>query len=241
MRMKLPEMEREKILQAGQVELFSERSKEALQYLKSVRGFDEATIRKFSIGYMPEGVKNCEGKLHELAGRILIPIKDTYGNLIAFSSRKFQEAEKKTFWHESFSKGHFLFGLDLAKKSILKSRKAIIVEGEFDAMKLHQHGIACTVGVCGSAPQLYQISLLRRYCKEIFLVFDSDKAGDEARGRIMREDIVKYFSQSFYDTYLISVRLPKGYDPDDFVKEKGRKAFIKLLKETKENYYKGKS
>ena len=238
MRLKLPEMEREQIFNASQKELFLDRSKDALDYLIQVRGFDEKTIRKFALGFMPEGVKNSEGQIHELAGRIIIPLKDSYGNLVALSSRRWNETDKKTFWHESYAKSHFLFGLDLAKKDITKSRKAILVEGEFDVMKLHQAGINCTVGICGSAPQLFQIALLRRYCKEMFLVFDSDQAGDNATARIMKEKIVQYFSQSFFDTYLIPVKLPRGTDPDDFIKDRGAKEFIRLLRETKNNYYK---
>jgi len=236
MRNKLTEIEKEKILKFGPQELFTERSKEALEYLKNTRGFSEEIIKKFSLGYMPQNVNNCEGQVHELSGRIIIPIIDQYDDLVAFSSRDWRENCKKPFWHESYQKSNYVYALNIAKKSIIRNKKAIIVEGEFDVIKLHQFNIDCAVGVCGSAPQLFQIALLRRYCKEIFLVFDGDVAGAAASDRITKDKMVGFFNQAFYDTNLISVKLPNKKDPDDYIKEYGAKAFINLLQEAKNKY-----
>lgn len=242
MRDKLPEMERQKILPLSQEELFSgeTEAQEALNYLIQVRKFDKVTLEKFSVGYMPSKVRNCEGKIHELAGRIMLPIKNQYGDLVAFSSRDWRENGRRPFWHESYNKGYYLYGLDVAKRSIIKNKKAVLVEGEFDVMKLHQHNISCTVAVNGSAPQLHQIALLRRYCKEIFLAFDSDEAGLTAIKRLKRTPMSNYFGRAFLDVRLIPVFLPKGMDPDDYMNAEGREAFVKILRKSKKDYYSGK-
>ena len=237
MREKIPEAEREKILKLGCIELFSPGGKVALDYLKNVRQFDEEVIRKFSLGYMPKHIKNHLGDRHELAGRIVFPVYNQYDGLVAFSSR--MPNVPRSFWHESYSKGLYLYGLNLAKKSILKNKKAIVVEGEFDVMKLHQFGIDCAVGVVGSAPQLHQIALLRRYCKDIFLVFDSDEAGQNAVNRITKgrtNNMAKYFNPIFLETNLIVVKLPEDMDPDDFLKTRSRGEFISLLKDAKKTF-----
>jgi len=239
MRDKIPEMERRKILPLSQEELFSgeKEAQEALNYLTQVRKFDRATLEKFSIGYMPSKVRNCLGEPHELSGRIMLPIKNHYGDLVAFSSRDWRQNCHHPFWHESYHKGCYLYGLDVAKSSIIRDKKVILVEGEFDVMKLHQHNVSCSVCVNGSAPQLHQIAILRRYCKEMYLAFDSDEAGLTAIRRLQKAPIAKFFSRAFLDVRLIPVFLPKGMDPDDFIKERGSKAFVDVLKKSKKHYY----
>jgi len=239
MRNQIPELERYKILQVSQEELFSgePESQEALNYLIKVRKFDRETLEKFSVGYMPSRIRNCLGETHELAGRIMLPIKNQYGDLVAFSSRDWRQGCHRPFWHESYQKGCYLYGLDVAKSSIIKNKKAILVEGEFDVIKLHQYDISCSVCVNGSAPQLHQIALLRRYCKEMYLTFDSDEAGLTAIRRLQKVPIAKFFNRAFLDVRLIPVFLPKGMDPDDYIKADGRKAFIDVLKKSKKNYY----
>lgn len=236
MRNQFPEAERRTILNLSQQELFRDDGKEALEYLMATRGFDEKTIRKFSLGYVPKDVKAPNGERHELAGRLIFPIKDSYGELVAFSSR--MPNVPKSFWHETFNKKIYLYGLDVAKNDVIKSKKAILVEGEFDVMKLHQFGVGCAVGVMGSAPQFHQIALLRRYCKEIFLCFDSDKAGIAAANKIIENDMSSFLGPVFLDTELIKVQLPEKKDPDEFIKEFGPKELINLLRKSKEIYYK---
>jgi len=234
-RSRLEELEREKILRLSQEDLFLEDGQEALDYLKHVRKFEDDLLKKFSIGYVPKGVLNRFGKPHEFAGRIVIPIFDQYNNLIAYSSRDWRKNAQFPFWPDSYQKGLYVYGLNSAKRSIIENKKVILVEGEFDVMKLHQVNIKCSVGICGSAPQLQQIAILRRYCKEIFLVFDSDIAGNEATKRMEKSSVFKHF-HSIYDTDIISVKLPKGLDPDDFIKKHGRDDFIRILKKSKEEY-----
>jgi len=234
-RKKLEELEREKILKLSQEELFLEGGKEVLDYLKDVRKFDDNILKKFSIGYVPDGVKNRFGNPHEFSGRMVIPIFNQYGDLVAYSSRDWRKDAKYPFWHESYQKSLYVYGLYLAKRYIIENKKAILVEGEFDVMKLHQVGVLCAVGICGSAPQLSQISLLRRYCKEIFLVFDSDTAGEQAANRIKKSEIFKYF-HVIYDTEIIPVKLPGKLDPDDFIKQYGCKDFIGILQKSKKEY-----
>lgn len=237
-RQKFPDDEREKICTISQKELFLEGSKEALDYLKNKRLFNEEIIKKMEFGYVPKQIMNRLGVRHELAGRIVIPIRNQYGKLVALSSRDWREGAFMPFWHESFEKGIYLYGLHIAKHDIISNKKVILVEGQFDVAKLWQSGINFVVGILGSAPQLHQIAVLSRYCKEIFIVFDGDKAGKAATERmrqIFRENNINDF-----DINIIPVLLPENYDPDDFLKTKGRQEFINLLKATRDKYYLGK-
>ena len=198
--------------------------------MRDERGLSDDVIERFQIGYCPSSVE------HELSGRIITPIFDPYGNLVALSTRHLDR--KKDFWHESFDKHFYLYGLHLAKSSIVMSQKAILVEGEFDVAYLHSKGATMTVGCCGSAFSVFQASLLGRYCSEIYLVFDSDvskKPGVLGSGQRAMKRAMEMQAEILRDMKFIPVLLPYGKDPDDFVKEHGIQSFSELLKESKEN------
>jgi DNA primase len=234
-RRRLPDVERIKVLEMGKSELWTDQGKEALAYLKEVRKFKDADLIEFEIGYMPQSVTNVNGVHHEFAGRIIIPIRDQYGDIIALSSRDYRKDAKKKFWHEEFIKSNYIYALSVAKKSILKNNKAIVVEGEFDVIQMHSFGIKCTVGMLGSNLKTRQLSLLARYCQEVFLVFDGDQAGLDGLNRTMKIE-AEYNLRQSYGIKLIPVYLPQGVDPDDYVKTYGKKTFVELLKKSKETY-----
>lgn len=191
------------------------------------RALTDKVIDKFDVGYCPKDV------FHQLRGRIITPIYGTYGNLAALSTRYMEKDRKNRFWHESFDKGSYLYGLNCARDSIIKKNKVIIVEGEFDVLTLHSFGFDMTVGVCGSSLTLLQIGLLARFCSEFYFMLDGDAAGNESIIRINRmyeRYDLKQYGLSFY-----SVALPKGYDPDDYVKEFGPEGMREKLISSKDN------
>lgn len=215
-------------MQLAKQTLRSEEGKKVLDYLKDKRGLSDDVIDKFDIGYCPDRIN------HEVSGRIIIPIYDSYGNLVVLSTRHPDRQRVDRFWHESFDKRTYLFALDKAKESILKIQKAIVVEGEFDVCSLHSRGVNMVVGSCGSNFSLFQISLLIRYCSEIYLMFDGDEAGERATQKTI--EIYKENELHQYGIDFIPVRLPKGFDPDDFIFKEGVEGMMSILKKSKEEY-----
>jgi len=206
---------------------------EALKYLRENRGLTDDVIKEFEIGYCPGFIDD-----NRLRGKIILPIHDAYGDLIAVSTRV---PYTKQFWHESYPKGVNLYGLHRAKPYIVKYDKAIVVEGEFDVAFLYAHGFKMTVGCLGGAFGVIQASLLARYCSEIFFVFDGDEGGYETTERAMKKakesGLTSYLKTDLIakvDTKFIPVKLPDGYDPDDYLKKHGDKQFIKILQEARE-------
>lgn len=240
---KLTELERVEIVEMAKATLFEEQGREALRYLKDVRKLDNKTIRKFELGYVPSWVRNPFDDPHELAGRITIPIRNQYGDIVAFSSRDWREnAHNRGFWHESFEKSNYLYGLNVAKDAIIRNRKVVLVEGEIDVMSMHRLGFNMTVGILGSALSAYQISLLGRYCQEFFLAFDGDKAGALTMKKAL--EIYQAKRLDAIELKFIPVRFPapaeigcpdkKKVDADLFANVKGKEGFIKLFKDARE-------
>lgn len=225
-------MEREKVLQNAKLTLRSNDGTEALAYLRVKRKFPDAVIDTFELGYVPSWVTNMYGDSHEFAGRIVIPIRNQYGELVALSSRDWRENAYSKFWHEQFSKSDYLFAINIAKSSIIKNKKAIVAEGEFDIAQMHSHNIKCAVGMLGSVLGLKQISILARYCQEIYAVFDGDEAGLKSLDKTMQMSR-GYRLDENYGIRIIPVVIPDKMDPDDFLKKLGRQKFIELLKESK--------
>lgn len=239
----LREVERNQLVKIAAEQLFQndDESREALDYLVVKRKFNEKLLKEFGIGYVPYSVKNDDGERHELAGKIIYPIYNQYNELVAVSSRNWREGAKQKFWHESFDKPFYLYGFNISKKYIQKYRKAILVEGEHDTMSMHNLGIKVTCGILGSAPQLFQISMLMRYCDEIYTLFDADLAGDRARDMILK--LLEEYNLKGYGLKIYNAEFPldkefnlsskKDIDPDFYIKKYGAKQVMKIINEAK--------
>ena len=135
------EMERKKIVEAAKITIRKPEGKKALDYLLNERKFSNEVIDKFDIGYCPPDIN------HEVRGRIITPIYDPYGELVAISTRHLDRNNKHRFLHESFEKGFYLYGLYYAKKNIQRTNKVIVVEGECDVSSLHSFGLLTCLSV----------------------------------------------------------------------------------------------
>lgn len=222
------EVERERILRAAKITLDKPEGKPALDYLLNVRKLSAKAIDEFDFGYCPPDVD------HQMKGRIITPIYDAHDNLVVLSTRHLDESRSDRFWHETFNKSFYVYGLNRAKESIIKSNKVIIVEGELDVVAFHSRGFFMTVGLCGSALTLFQVALLSKYCSSFYLMFDGDSAGKRATKRAMK--MYEQYHLGAYGLKFISVHLDKDYDPDKFIKEQGRQKVKEKLIEAKEEY-----
>jgi DNA primase len=221
-------MLRRKIALAAKASLRKPRGKKALDYLRDVRKFSDKVIDEFDVGYCPLEVD------HELRGRIITPIYDTYGDMVAISTRHLNKDQKGRFWHESFDKGSYLYGLYQAKYAIRRLNKVIIVEGEFDALAFHSYGFNMTVACSGSAFSLFQVSLLSRYCTNFYLMFDGDVAGRKSIERTMA--MYDKYCLSAYGLKFIPVYLPKDIDPDEYLFSEGVVGVKSKLRASKDEF-----
>ena len=225
---KYPEIDRLKIVKGAKKTLVSPAGKTALDYLKNERKFSDEIIDQFDFGYCPINVD------HELRGRIITPIYDQYYQLIAISTRHLNKDHHSRFWHESFDKGSYLYGLYYAKDTIIKTGKAILVEGEFDVASLHSFNFKMSIGVCGNAFTLSQVSLLARYCSLVYIMFDGDESGKKAIRRVL--ELYKKNNLEAYKIKYIPVYLPFNKDPDEYLRTEGRENFKNQLIKAKEEY-----
>ncbi len=231
-------------------QLFAPGGKEAFSYLDE-RGFGKAVVEDFRLGYAPESWDGLTGHLKdkgcdiELAvraglvgrkdnryydrfrGRIIFPITDSEGKVVAFGGRSTDGSEPKYLNSPesvAFKKAETLYGLYKAKGGSRKEGYTIVVEGYFDLIALHREGFTNSVATMGTALTPRHLRRLGRYAKNIYLLFDSDEAGRKAALRGL---------EHFLDTSLCAkvVMLPPGNDPDDFLIKDGRKGMERAIKE----------
>lgn len=237
--------------------LHLEEGRPALQYLFE-RGIDLAFIRLFKIGLAPkqsellrrilyaEGIDdyileqagliavNSAGRKRDFfSDRITFPICDPMGAVIGFSARKFKE---ETFGGKYintsetplFKKSHVLFGLSYSRSRIAKMRKAIIVEGQIDALRLIYAGFNWTVAGQGTAfGEDHVRELLHLGVNHVFLALDADTAGVEATMKIGH-----LFQKKGVEVSVAS--LPEGSDPDALLRMQGPPGFFKVLEKSKD-------
>ena len=163
------------------------------------------------------------------SNRVMIPIHHA-GMLLGFGGRTLDEkADPRKYINSKtsvlYNKKELLYGLDIARKYIVRRGFVLIVEGYFDVLGLANDGVKNSVAVCGSNLTLGQALLLRRYTSRAYTLFDGDNAGRESGVKARR--ILK--RAGIFRGCLI---LPKGYDPDTFIREYGRKNLkgLKLIK-----------
>jgi DNA primase len=229
--------------------------KAARDYIES-RGISEETRKQFKIGYAPDSwdaliselkqrgasasdievsglvtVKDDGRSYDRFRGRVIFPIADSQGRVIAFGGRVIGDGEPKYLNSPEtavYTKGRNLFGLAAAKEHIRQAGFAILVEGYLDCIIPVQFGVRNVVATLGTALTDAQVRLLRRYIErpQVVVNFDPDSAGQAAALR----SIEMFLSESFKVNIL---KMPTDEDPDEFVRRKGADAFTALIKTSK--------
>ncbi|MEK7493841.1 MAG: DNA primase [Patescibacteria group bacterium] len=226
----------------------SEAGVEARAYLAK-RGMEQETMSEFRIGYALDSwdglyqfltLKGYKAEAIEKAGlaivsekagkkryydrfrgRIMFPIADQNGDVIAFTGRYIKEREGEGKYVNSpqtmlYNKSTVLYGLDKAKMEIRKAETAVLVEGQMDMIMAYQDGVKNIVAVSGTAFTPYQLATLKRYAAKLCILFDADPAGDMAT----RKSIALAWDQGF----VVSIaKVPGEKDPADFVVDHPKK------------------
>ena len=175
--------------------------------------------------------KNDQGRVYDkFRGRIIFPIHDQRGRVIAFGGRILGEGEPKYLNSPEtpvFHKGKELYGLHQALTAISKQKQAIVVEGYMDVIALAQAGIENAVAALGTATTAAHVEKLFRQCNEIIFCFDGDRAGRQAAWRAL-ENSLPSMKDGRQASFLF---LPDGEDPDTYVKKLGYETFIKQIQQ----------
>lgn len=227
--------------------------KAARDYLAS-RALSLADADRFTIGYAPRDLTAMHDALKALgfeddrqvaAGvliqredrpdpfprfrdRLMFPIFDVRNHVVGFGGRILGEGEPKylnSAESEIFSKRTILYGLNWAKQAIRKTERLIIVEGYFDVIRLHVAGITEAVAPLGTALTEEQATLIRKYTKNVFLLYDSDQAGLKATFRSGDRLLAAGVAARV-------VTLPDGEDPDTYVAKAGADEFERAVRES---------
>jgi DNA primase len=222
----------------------------AINYLKQ-RGLTGEVAARFRLGYAPDGWQNLEAAVSnyndkglETAGlvvigdggkrydrfrdRIMFPITDIQGRVIAFGGRILDKGEPKYLNSPEtplFVKGRELYGLHQARAAIRDAGKVIVVEGYMDAVALAQQGIEYVVATLGTATTADHVKKLFRQAERIVFCFDGDAAGQRAAWRAL-ENALPVLTDGKEVAFLF---LPEEHDPDTYVREFGRRAFEQKL------------
>lgn len=230
--------------------LKSDVGSEAREYLKG-RGLEEEIIDKFKIGFAPDswdGISNYLSKNNikiedgekagllsrkdartydRFRGRVMFPITDTRGRVVAFGGRGLGDSEPKylnSSETDIFKKGDTLYGFFQARGAVGKKGFVLVVEGYMDHLALFKNGFENVVATMGTALTSDHIRRLNSLGGDIYTLFDGDNAGVKAGVRTL---------PMFLDAGLSAkaVVMPKGMDPDDYLKEHGKAGMDKAIKE----------
>lgn len=205
------------------------------------RGIDKGIAEEFKLGFAPnrwdglltflsdKGIlredlqrlglvisrEDRKGFYDRFRNRLIFPIADFKGRVVGFGGRAI-EAEEPKYMNSPdspvYTKGYHVYGLHVSLPSIRKTDQAIIVEGYFDLLSMYQHGIKNVVATLGTALTPHQIKLLKRYTKNLIIIFDSDEAGEKASMRSLPLFLDEGISPQM-------VLLPAGFDPDTFAQK----------------------
>jgi DNA primase len=250
--------------------LWAKEGARAQAYIES-RGVDLEVARRFGLGYAPDGWnallshmakegvtdaelvsaglalprQNAPGFYDRFRGRLLFPIRDLQGRVVAFGGRAMGAEEPKYLNSPEtplYVKGQMLYALDVAREGMRQKNRAVVVEGYLDCLMAHQHGFIETVAALGTAFTAAQLGLLRRYADEVVSVFDADAAGQKATSRLeeMLTDVMDLrnlgwsvsrtgsFEKTGYFPIKVAV-LPEGHDPDSLLRAEGAPALQSRL------------
>ncbi|HXV28100.1 MAG TPA: DNA primase [bacterium] len=233
-----------------------QRGEAARAYFKK-RGFEESAAGEFKLGWalpswrglfeflakkgFPDSLllrsgliqRASGGNLYDLfRGRILFPIRNLQGKVVAFGGRVIDEKNGPKYLNSPenpvFHKRRELFGLDVAKKHIDRDHpRILVVEGYLDFLRLYTQGFKTVVATLGTALTDEHVQVLKRFAEEAVVIYDGDKAGESASLRGL-----EVFLEGAMNVKL--VRLPSGFDPDDFLAKKGPGEFQNIVDQAKD-------
>jgi DNA primase len=229
------------------------RAPAAIEYLKA-RGISGATAATFGIGYAPDEwdgllkrLGTDEGAVQRLAtagmlierdqggfydrfrGRVMFPIRDARGRVIAFGGRVLGNDEPKYLNSPEtplFHKGRELYGLYEARQALRQIPRLLVVEGYMDVVGLHEAGVNWAVATLGTATTPEHLERLFRVTEEVVFCFDGDRAGRQAAWRAL-ENTLPTLREGRQVRFLF---LPEGEDPDSLVRAEGAETFTARLK-----------
>ncbi len=249
-------------------------AKPALEYLAK-RGITKEIIDEYMLGFSLKGFNELETKykakympsILEKAGliiktekgeyvdrfrnRIMIPIRDESGNVIAFGARAVESGQNPKYLNSPdtilYNKSRILYGIDKAKDIMMKDDYVVIMEGYFDVISAQAAGLKNAVASCGTALTVDHVRLIAKYSKsrKIYLAFDTDTAGLNATKRstdVIKEAFkglgnLKIFDQSYStltdDKYTCEIRVIAPFDskdPDEYIREYGIENYKKYIK-----------
>ncbi len=237
--------------------LFDERyGKEALAYLHEERGLSLATIKHFGLGFSPNnawlltnhmknlgftdeelvtgflcGKSQKSGRTYDyFRNRVIFPIIDTSGNVVAFGGRVMDDSKPKylnTSDTPAFKKSRHLFALNYAKKHC--EEQMILCEGYMDVIALHAAGFENAVATLGTAITAEQARIFAKYTKKVIICYDADNAGQTAALKAIR-----LLGEVGVEVRVL--KIPGAKDPDEYIKRFGAESFKQVLGESKTNF-----
>lgn len=244
-------------------------NKKAQKYLKD-RGLSDETIDAFRIGFAPDSwsgaldhlksagfsekqiedagliKKGDKGFYDRFRSRIMFPITDSVGRVVAFSGRIFDKEDDNTGKYinspetDLYHKSRILYGYDRARQAIRKTNFAVLVEGQMDLIATHQAGYTNTVALSGTALTPEHITLLGRMSKNLCIALDADDAGIASASKSARAAL-----RAGFDVKVAA--LPEGDDPADMIARGDVESWKKTIKDSKHvvdfllDHYRGKS
>jgi DNA primase len=228
-----------------------------LSYFRE-RGFRDDILKKFEVGYSPDGktpftdaaqkqgykieflekagltIKRDNWLRDRFAGRVMFPVHNLAGGVIAFGGRILKEDPKAAKYvnspeSEIYHKSKVLYGIFQAKREIARTEKCYLVEGYTDVLSMHQAGIENVVASSGTALTADQIRLIKRFTSNITIIYDGDEAGIKASLRGI--DLV--LEEGMNVKVLL---LPDGDDPDSFAKKKGASGYLEYIRQNETDF-----
>jgi DNA primase catalytic core len=224
----------------------------ALEYARK-RGFTDESIQKFALGFAPDAweslltaarrkniresviiqaglavTRESGGCYDRFRNRLMIPICDAAGNVIAFGGRALDDEQRAKYLNSAespiFDKSRQLFGLNLARETVVQSGTAIVAEGYLDVLLPHQAGVSNMVATLGTSLTDGHVRILSRYARDVVLLFDADEAGTHAAMRGL-----ELFLQQQVNVRV--AKIPEGKDPADYVQTHGAEALQAIIAE----------
>jgi len=220
-------------------------------YLSNVRGFSDNIMRHEKMGYCDHAIAhdfsfsvdskdkwNLDPEYLQkmLVDRVIIPIRDDCGDVVAVASRV-PDKDSKGWWNTPFKKECCLYGMNSARGRAFSKGKLYLFEGYADAITAKQFGLLNSAAVMSTTLTEIQAAIILRYCQEVCVCFDTDPSrnGKLGGGQAGLEKLINKYNKMGFFRFLYAIPLPfkedgSGNDPDDYIRTNGLDSFLSLEK-----------